>query len=81
METKTIKLEEYNEKYKIKIIITKADKGKRIIMLPLEVHNNKIHSFLSQTQFMKLNINPRDQNHKVKKKTFVQKTKYYTKIT
>jgi hypothetical protein len=42
------------------LIITKADKGKTLVILPLVAHNNETQNFKSQEQCMKLNADPND---------------------
>jgi hypothetical protein len=60
------------------LMISKSDKGKTIVILPLETYKTKIHDFIQNNQFINLHNNPTDQKKK-NDKARTQQTKHHTK--
>jgi hypothetical protein len=59
-------------------MISKADKGKVLVILPIEEYKTKIHDLIQNNQFTNLNSNPTDQyqkmiKHKLNKQNIIQK--------
>jgi hypothetical protein len=60
------------------IMISKADKGKTIVILPVDTYKTEIHDFIQNNQFISLPINPTDQyqkttKHELNKQNIIQK--------
>jgi GT2 family glycosyltransferase len=49
----------------IEAMITKADKGNSVVILPIQHYNEKINNFISENHFQTINIDPTNtfQNH------------------
>jgi hypothetical protein len=59
-------------------MISKADKGKTLVILPIERYKTKIHDFIQNNQFINVNTNPTDQytkmiKHELNKQNIIQK--------
>jgi hypothetical protein len=59
-------------------MISKAEKEKTLVILPIETYETKTQNFIQNIQFEKLNINPTGQYQNVikqelKKQHFIQK--------
>jgi hypothetical protein len=60
------------------LMIAKADKGKSIVILPIDTYKAKIHYFIQNNQFINLQNNPTDQyqktiKHEIKKQNIIKK--------
>jgi hypothetical protein len=59
-------------------VISKADRGKTLVILPIETYKTKIHDFVQNNQVTNLNTNPTDQyqkmiKHELDKQNIIQK--------
>jgi hypothetical protein len=63
-----------NEIYNNKLIITKADKGKTLIILNEEEYKQKVGNFIHKNQFTRINKDPTQQYQKIIKQTLIQNT-------
>jgi hypothetical protein len=64
-----------NIKYKIntnKLIITRADKGKTLVILIHEEYKHKIKNFIQDNYLIKINKNPTQQYQKIVKQTVIE---------
>jgi hypothetical protein len=48
-----------------KLIITKANKGKTLVILTEEEYNHKIKNFIQNNHYIKINKNPTQQYQKI----------------
>jgi hypothetical protein len=55
-----------------KLIITKADKGKTLVILTKEEYNHKIKNFIQNNHYVKINKIPTQQCQKIIKQTLKQ---------
>jgi hypothetical protein len=61
-----------NELTTNKLVITKADKGKTLVILTQEEYKRKINNFIQDNQYTPINNNPTQQYHKIIKHTLEQ---------
>jgi hypothetical protein len=55
-----------------RLIITRADKGKTLVILTKEEYNHKIQNFIQDNHLIKMNKNPTQQYQKIIKQTLKQ---------
>jgi predicted house-cleaning noncanonical NTP pyrophosphatase (MazG superfamily) len=55
-----------------KLIITKADKRKMLVILTQEEYKHKLHNILQENYLIKMNKNPPQQYQKIVKQTLKQ---------
>jgi hypothetical protein len=60
-----------NKICKNKLIVTKADKGKTLVILTEEKYKHKIINFIQHNQFIMINKDPTQQYQKIIKQTLL----------
>jgi hypothetical protein len=55
-----------------KLIVSKADKGKTVVILTIEEYTGKVEKFIHDNQFVTVNSNPTQQLQKTVKQTLKQ---------